>query len=151
MKKVQKEDKNRKLYLPEHGFTQQQEANRVAKNSKGFIFFSGDGVEEGRRALGTRRWCMQHIYIFAAWYAGIKTHSAKNPKLSKVLSLTPGTGQNIDSHAPPAAWNSSFLTSTFAIQSTWFFTSPAENRKSGVRPGHWLQHCDLISSASPSC
>jgi len=51
MKKVQKEDKNRKLYLPEHGFTQQQEANRVAKNSKGFIFFSGDGVEEGRGRL----------------------------------------------------------------------------------------------------
>lgn len=51
MKKVQKGDKNRKLYLLEHSFTQQQEANRVAKNSKGFLFFSGDGVEKGRGRL----------------------------------------------------------------------------------------------------
>ena len=53
----------------------------------------------------------------------IKASSARNPELSKILSLKHGVGQNIALYVSPDAGNSVLLTSDFLVHSTSFFPS----------------------------
>ena len=49
---------------------------------------------------------------FAQWGAAdaeVKVHSVENPELANVLSLYPGVGQNIATHASPTAGISSLF------------------------------------------